>query len=415
MAFEQSTELERSVPKEVSISKLAEICKIKGEKACDEFISKKLEKWKTVEVKIGVMGRVKSGKSSFINAVIGLKPNDVGAAKVSVLQTTKAVEAYNFPENKLIKLYDIPGMGTKNFPRNTYLQTIDYKRFDVCIIVTNGVYSEDEMFLAQQLNNYYTTFFYVRTFIAQDIENDDKDNPNRNQEEKMKKQEELIESVKKGILEDIPPGSSSELYIIDNRCPLEYDFPILKKRILNSLKSKKREALLYSLNASDKIILDEKIKQLQTRIFWLSALSGICGIVPIYKSKIDLKIIRDNSQFFIQQLGLMKETLETLAKLSKTPFEDLDKIVQPPNDPSAIYGFVDDDNILKTMIEKLNLNTDDIVKIDSWLLNMPIYATYAGSRMIYKILDAILSKMKTSAIEVLYRAGKTLANKQKDN
>ncbi len=405
MAVKQSTELQRSIPKEISIFKLADLFKTEGKKASEEFISKKLEKWKTAEVKIGIMGRVKSGKSSFINAIMELKSNDDRAAKVGVLQTTKDIIAYPLPKNNLIKLYDIPGMGTKAFPRAKYLEMINYEQFDVCIIVTNGAYGEDEMFLAEQLNNDKKNFFYVRTFIAQDIENDEKDK----QDEKYNPQL-LINSVKNAIKEDIPEGSSSELYIIDNRHPLEYDFPELKQNIRNSLPSKKRDALLFSLNASDKIILDEKIKQLQKQIFWVSTLSGVIGIVPIYNTNLDLKIIRDNSKFFIQQLGLSIETLKTLAELTKTPFEDLQKIVQPSNDPSAIYGFADDDdNILKTMITKLDLQNAGIVNIDSWLLNVPIYATYVGSRMTYKILDAILSKMEKSAHKLIYRVADTLA------
>ena len=294
-------------------------------------------------------------------------------------------------------------MGTKAFPRDNYLKIIDYEKYDICIIVTNGVYSEDETFLAEQLKNHNKTFFYVRTFIAQDIENDKQDNVNSDPQL-------LINSVRQAIIEDIPLGSSSELYIIDNRHPLEYDFPELTKKILTSLKSKKREALLYSLNASDKIILDEKIKQLRKRIFWASAISGAKRIVPLYGNKLDLNLIRERSKFFILQLGLTTEALKTLAGLTKTPFKDLQIIVQPPDDPSAIYGFADDDdNILKTMIEKLDLQNAGIVKIDSWLLSVPIYATYAGSRITYKILYAILSKMELSEREVIYRAGKTLA------
>ena len=157
--------------------------------------------------------------------------------------------------------------------------------------------------------------------------------------------------------------------------------------------------------------MDEKIKQLQKRIFWASALSGAIGIVPLYGNKLDLKIIRDNSKYFIQQLGLSIEKVKTLAELAKTPFEDHQRIVQPPNNPSAIYGFADDDDdkIFKQMIENLDLQNADIVIIDSWLLSVPIYATYTGSRMTYKILYAILSKMENSAREVVYRSGRTLA------
>ena len=77
--------------------------------------------------------------------------------------------------------------------------------------------------MAEQLKNHNKTVFYVRNFIAQfaqDTENDKQENVNCDPQS-------LINNVRKSILEDIPSGSSAELYIIDNRHPLEYDFPKL--------------------------------------------------------------------------------------------------------------------------------------------------------------------------------------------
>ena len=87
-------------------------------------------------VNVAVVGISGVGKSSFINAVRGLSADDLGAAAVGVIETTTDVTAYAHPENPGVVLWDIPGVGTAQFPRADYLRLINVDRYDFFVIIS---------------------------------------------------------------------------------------------------------------------------------------------------------------------------------------------------------------------------------------------------------------------------------------
>jgi len=89
-----------------------------------------------VRVNVAVIGISGVGKSSFINSVRGLTADDLGAAPVGVTETTTDIKAYTHPENPSVMLWDIPGVGTDQFPRAEYLQLIKVDRYDFFVIIS---------------------------------------------------------------------------------------------------------------------------------------------------------------------------------------------------------------------------------------------------------------------------------------
>ena len=75
-----------------------------------------------------MVGESHSGKSSLINALRGLTPRDKGAAAVENRQCTKKPTPYEYPQNPLATLWDLPGIGTNNFPQDTYMNDIEVSR-----------------------------------------------------------------------------------------------------------------------------------------------------------------------------------------------------------------------------------------------------------------------------------------------
>lgn len=97
----------------------------KDDQELQEFC--KLAKTDT-EVSIGVIGEAHSGKSSCINAIRGLGPRDKGAAPVSSFECVRELTAYPFPSNPRVIFWDLPGVGTTDCPRQTYMDKIDISR-----------------------------------------------------------------------------------------------------------------------------------------------------------------------------------------------------------------------------------------------------------------------------------------------
>ena len=75
------------------------------------------------------------GKSTFINCFRNLQAEDESAARVGVVETTNEPTAYEHPDFPNLKIWDLSGVGTPNYPRSEYLQKIQFERYDFFLIL----------------------------------------------------------------------------------------------------------------------------------------------------------------------------------------------------------------------------------------------------------------------------------------
>ena len=114
-----------------------------GNKFIDQF-KEELDAYKSQSVKLAIIGRSGVGKSTFINKIRGLLQKDGRPTKLhafpncnncdqcifaqqGVTQTTTEVREYDFYPDALdclIKIYDLPGAGSKDFPINSYEEDV---------------------------------------------------------------------------------------------------------------------------------------------------------------------------------------------------------------------------------------------------------------------------------------------------
>ncbi|CAE7839817.1 Iigp1 [Symbiodinium sp. CCMP2592] len=132
-----------------------------------------------------VIGRSGTGKSTFINSFRGLKPKDPEAAKVDVKECTKEPTPYTFPAEELkkiecvalreklasVNLWDLPGAGTPNHPRETYIKDKGLRYFDGVVIMTEGRFTEIDLMLIVEMRKFEIPFFLVRSKADLDITN----------------------------------------------------------------------------------------------------------------------------------------------------------------------------------------------------------------------------------------------------
>jgi len=129
-----------------------------------------------------VIGRVGSGKSTFINTIRCLKANDPGAASVGVGHTTTQPQPYNFngqmaeTVGNMARIWDVPGAGTKQWPCASYLRDAGLRYFDGVVFVTSGAFSEMDLDLIQQLLAFKVPYYIVRNKVDQDVANNLEDN-----------------------------------------------------------------------------------------------------------------------------------------------------------------------------------------------------------------------------------------------
>lgn len=114
-------------------------------------------------------GESGAGKSSFINALIGIRPEEEGAAEVGVVETTMKRTPYQHPKIKTLTLWDLPGIGTQKFPPKTYLEKVKFKEYDFFIIASATRFTKLELDLAIAIRILKKNYYFVRTKVDIDL------------------------------------------------------------------------------------------------------------------------------------------------------------------------------------------------------------------------------------------------------
>ncbi|OWA51310.1 putative Interferon-inducible GTPase 1 [Hypsibius exemplaris] len=119
----------------------------------------------------GVTGISGTGKSSFINAVRGLKSNEPGAAPVGEDETTLKIAPFPHASYPHIVLWDTPGCGTFKIPAADYFQEQQLFCFDFLIVIIGRNIKEDELAIAKEARKNNVPVFFVRSKADDSIAN----------------------------------------------------------------------------------------------------------------------------------------------------------------------------------------------------------------------------------------------------
>ncbi|XP_053397895.1 interferon-inducible GTPase 1-like [Mercenaria mercenaria] len=234
----------------------------KGVAGVKELLNKDLENWTEIELHTAVVGNSGTGKSSFINSIRGLKAKDPGAAKVGVNETTVTCVPYKHPDNKSFIVWDIPGVGTPKFPKDSYLENVGYDKYDFFIIMSRSRFTENDLWLALEVQKLNKRFFFVRSNIDKDIEDDREDNPDTHDEENV------LQAIRKKTEDELMGNGvrAPKVFLINNRKTDRYDFGKLNNEMLSSCDGLKKDSMALSLAAVTKEVMAEKKRVLERRI-----------------------------------------------------------------------------------------------------------------------------------------------------
>ena len=77
------------------------------------------------------------------------------------------------PDNKNLLLWDLPGVGTEGFEKETYLDTIKVDTYDFFLILISTRFEVIDAWLGEQISlKKNAKFYYVRTKIESDVKNE---------------------------------------------------------------------------------------------------------------------------------------------------------------------------------------------------------------------------------------------------
>lgn len=285
-----------------------------GIEGVNDHIQKQLESWRNVSVHIAVIGQSGSGKSSFINAVRGLTPEDDMAAKTGETEETQIPNAYPHPNNESVVFWDLPGVGTPTFPREGYLKKTLFDRYDFYIIITCTRFQNDDLWLAEQVKQADKKFCFIRAKVDQDIQSAKEDYPKTFDEELTLKKikENCVKNLTAAEFHDPP------IFIISNRKKDRYrwDFPkaieMLTTYIPTELKQEAMAFSLSNLSIHTHKIIEAKKKFLDKRahdVAMKAAFGSACPL-PDIGVHLDKKVLEDEEKFYRMQFSIDNKMME---------------------------------------------------------------------------------------------------------
>ena len=187
----------------------------------------KQEEWKSIPLNVAIIGNSGVGKSSFINAIRDLTADDKeeGAAEVDVVESTNEITAYPHPDNPTLKFWDLPGVGTDNFPRATYLEAIHVDRYDFFLLMTATRFTENDTWLGREIRGRRKQFYFVRTKVAVDVYSDRQAHPRSHGER------EVLTKIRQNIADHLREMESedTQVFLIDNYKKNKFDFQEIEK------------------------------------------------------------------------------------------------------------------------------------------------------------------------------------------
>jgi GTPase Era involved in 16S rRNA processing len=222
----------------------------------------------------------------------GLKPKSFGAAKVGVVECTMSVNEYPDIKNPNLIYYDLPGVGTSNYPRNEYFKIIksqtkngiEFQDFDFFLIVSATRFTEDDIWLSQQIQKGGKQFYFVRTKIDFDLANAREDDPDNYDEVNVL--QEIRDNCLKELMKVSMVNSASyedRVFLLSTKLIAQekWDFSKMVRSLLHDYPALKRDAMVLSVTSYCKDVIREKANVLRNEIWKIALASAIGAIVPI--------------------------------------------------------------------------------------------------------------------------------------
>ncbi|KAH0508951.1 Interferon-inducible GTPase 1 [Microtus ochrogaster] len=219
-------------------------------------ISDALSDIEKAPLNIAVMGEIGAGKSSLINALQGVGPDEEDvAASTGVICTTTERKPYPYSKAPSVTLWDLPGIGSTAFqPLQDYLKKIKFEEYDFFIIVSSGRFKHNDAELAKAIMQVNRRFYFVQTHTENDLMDQKQCSPQRfNRENTLKQIRNSISSILKEVTQQEPP-----VFLVSNFDVSDFDFPELEATLLRELPDHKRHIFMLTLSVVTQSAIDQK-------------------------------------------------------------------------------------------------------------------------------------------------------------
>ncbi|CAO2642705.1 T-cell-specific guanine nucleotide triphosphate-binding protein 2 [Lemmus lemmus] len=308
-------------------------------------ISDALSDIEKAPLNIAVMGEIGAGKSSLINALQGVGPDEEGAAaSTGVIYTTTERTPYPYSKAPSVTLWDLPGIGSTAFQPHDYLKKIKFEEYDFFIIVSSGRFKHNDAELAKAIVQVNRRFYFVRTHTDHDLMVQKQYSPQRfNRENILNQIRNAISSILKEVTQQEPP-----VFLVSNFDVSDFDFPELEATLLRELPAHKRHIFMLTLSVVTQSAIDQKRDTLKQKVWKEYVMPRTWVSIPFKGwTKNDIEMLEETLNLCRSSFGLDEASLENIAEDLHMPLDELKENIKSPHLFSEEQGKSSTDKLLK--------------------------------------------------------------------
>ncbi|KAM4015288.1 LOW QUALITY PROTEIN: uncharacterized protein ACNLHF_001941 [Anomaloglossus baeobatrachus] len=293
-----------------------------------ERLSESLRDIENAPLNIAITGESGTGKSTFVNAIRGMDDEEEGSAKTGVVETTGKPTPYNHPQYPNVTVWDLPGIGTPNFAADSYLQSVDFSRYDFFIILSSERFKKNDIDLAKAVQAMNKKFYFVRSKVDSDL------HASQVRRKKTFNEENVLNEIRNNCIQSLRDGDITEpqVFLLSFLELDKFDFHIMQDTLEKELPEHKRHIFLISLPNISLPVLEKKRQAFKKDIWKLSLLSGGVAAVPIPGLSVacDIGILVKAMINYKNAFGLDEKSLEKLADKFGKDVNELKSVIKSP-------------------------------------------------------------------------------------
>ena len=328
-----------------------------------EKIRRKLEEENNNIVSIALFGQPGAGKSSLINKIVGKKLADVG------VETDKTVDASSYEVNGL-RFVDLPGYGTKNFPKENYFDRFNINQFDLFLCVISGKLHQADTEFFQELTRRGKVCIFVF-----------------NKHDQLWEDGVSIEELERIKIEDIRSHVGKPVKVIFTSCRNNKGLDDLIIEIQSNLDGAKRERWNRNAKAYSHQFLQDKRESCEKYVKIAAAVSAANGINPIPGAGIDvdLSILFKLFSEIRESYGLSDDFLEN--NLTKTAIPVVSQLATNVVQYATEKGLSVSELIRRCVLERI----EDEFDLETYRKSLEAYKALPSSYTLDEVESEILN------------------------